>query len=99
MPRMILSVALAVVAGLIQAEASAQAPASDAIRLHPKNPHYFLFRGKAVALVTSGEHYGAVLNPDFDYRKYLDTLREGWAQLHPDIWRQLRGSARKIVWD
>jgi hypothetical protein len=46
------------------------------IRLHPKNPHYFLFRGKAVALVTSGEHYGAVLNPDFDYRKYLDTLEK-----------------------
>ena len=27
-----------------------------------------------MALVGSGEHYGAVLNGDFDYRKYLDTL-------------------------
>ena len=45
------------------------------ISLHPKNPHYFLFRGKAVALVTSGEHYGAVLNADFDYRRYLATLQ------------------------
>jgi len=44
------------------------------IRLHPKNPHYFLFRGKAVALISSGEHYGAVLNLDFDYRRYLATL-------------------------
>src|SRR5580692_6459104 len=44
------------------------------IRLHPKNPHYFLYRGKAVALVTSGEHYGAVMNADFDYRRYLATL-------------------------
>jgi hypothetical protein len=76
MPRMILSVALAVVAGLIQAEASAQAPASDAIRLHPQNPHYFLFRGNAVVLITNGEHYGAVMNPDFDYKKYLDTLQK-----------------------
>jgi hypothetical protein len=32
------------------------------------------FRGKPTALVTSGEHYGAVLNLDFDYAKYLDTL-------------------------
>src|SRR3982751_6219517 len=45
------------------------------ISLHPKNPHYFLFRGKAVALVTSGEHYGAVLNADFDYHRYLTTLQ------------------------
>lgn len=44
------------------------------IRLHPKNPHYFLFRGKAVALITSGEHYGAVINADFDFHKYLATL-------------------------
>jgi hypothetical protein len=27
-----------------------------------------------VALITSGEHYGAVLNGAFDYRRYLDTL-------------------------
>src|SRR5271163_5149113 len=45
------------------------------IRLHPANPHYFRFRGKAIALITSGEHYGAVLNRDFDYRRYLDTLQ------------------------
>jgi hypothetical protein len=50
------------------------AAAADPIRLHPANPHYFLFRGKPVVLVTSGEHYGAVLNQDFDYRKYLETL-------------------------
>jgi hypothetical protein len=45
------------------------------LRLHPKNPHYFLFRGNAVALITSGEHYGAVLNADFNYRRYLSTLQ------------------------
>src|SRR5256884_9049566 len=46
----------------------------EAIKLHPKNPHYFLFRGKPTVLITSGEHYGAVLNLDFDYTRYLDTL-------------------------
>lgn len=52
---------------------------NSALSLHPANPHYFLFRGKPTVLITSGEHYAAVLNPDFDYRKYLDTLhREGF---------------------
>lgn len=45
------------------------------LRLHPDNPHYFLFRGKPTILLTSGEHYGAVLNLDFDYIRYLDELR------------------------
>jgi hypothetical protein len=45
------------------------------ISLHPQNPHYFLYRGKPAVLITSGEHYGAVLNLDFDYAKYLDTLQ------------------------
>ncbi len=47
---------------------------AEPIRLHPKNPHYFLFRGKPTVLVTSGEHYGSVLNAGFDYKKYLATL-------------------------
>ncbi len=48
------------------------------LALHPENPHYFLFRGKPALVITSGEHYGAVLNLDFDYTRYLDTLaRDG----------------------
>jgi len=53
---------------------AALARAEVPISLHPDNPHYFLFRGKPTALITSGEHYGAVLNLDFDYVKYLGTL-------------------------
>ena len=45
------------------------------LRLHPDNPRYFLFRGKPTVVITSGEHYGAVLNLDFDYRRYFDTLK------------------------
>jgi hypothetical protein len=41
---------------------------------HPENPRYFLFRGKPAFLITSGEHYGAVLNADFGYVPYLDEL-------------------------
>jgi hypothetical protein len=44
------------------------------IALHPINPHYFLFRDQPTALVTSGEHYGALLNLDFDYETYFATL-------------------------
>src|SRR5437763_3819747 len=47
---------------------------TEPISLHPENPHYFLFRGKPTVLLTSGEHYGAVLNLDFNYVEYLDTL-------------------------
>jgi len=48
--------------------------ADGPIRLHPDNPHYFLWQDRPTLLVTSGEHYGAVLNLDFDFRTYLDTL-------------------------
>jgi hypothetical protein len=50
-------------------------PAAAPIRLHPDNPHYFLWGGRPTILITSGEHYGAVLNLDFDYRRYLDELK------------------------
>ncbi|HEX6987177.1 MAG TPA: cellulase family glycosylhydrolase [Planctomycetaceae bacterium] len=55
---------------------AAAAPAAEPLALHPENPHYLVFRGKPALLVTSGEHYGAVLNRDFDYVKYLDTLAD-----------------------
>ena len=50
--------------------------AAQSLALHPENPRYFLFRGEPTVLITSGEHYGAVLNLDFDFRKYLETLAE-----------------------
>ncbi len=53
---------------------AAASHAAEPIRLHPANPHYFEFRGKVIALITSGEHYGSVLNGAFDYRRYLATL-------------------------
>lgn len=44
------------------------------IALLPENPRYFRFRGKPAFLLTSGEHYGAILNGEFDYLPYLDEL-------------------------
>ncbi|MEL6650720.1 MAG: hypothetical protein AAFQ87_07960 [Bacteroidota bacterium] len=44
------------------------------IALHPQNPHYFLYQGQPTVLVTSAEHYGALINQAFDYETYLGTL-------------------------
>ncbi len=44
------------------------------LSLHPKNQRVFEFQGRPTLLITSGEHYGAVLNLDFDYVPYLDEL-------------------------
>ena len=42
------------------------------ISLHPENPRYFLYKGRPRVLVTATEHYGAVLNRNFDYVRYLE---------------------------
>jgi hypothetical protein len=68
--------------GAVVADADARASVRRAaqnsdqspIALHADNPHYFQWRGRPTILITSGEHYGAVMNLDFDYRRYLDTL-------------------------
>ena len=39
------------------------------IAVHPVNPHYFYYKNEPAVLITSGEHYGAVLNLDFNYKK------------------------------
>jgi hypothetical protein len=69
--------ALLVALAMMAAASAPSIAAQDAepIRLDPVNPHYFFFQGKTVALVSSGEHYGAVLNADFDYQRYLATLQ------------------------
>jgi hypothetical protein len=46
------------------------------ISLNAENPHYFSYKGNPTVLITSGEHYGAVMNPDFDYKTYLKTLQK-----------------------
>ncbi len=59
----------------IQSPAYSQHPTADPLRLDTDNPHYVRFRGKATVLVGSTEHYGSVMNLDFDYLQYLDTLK------------------------
>jgi hypothetical protein len=48
---------------------------SEPIKVHPANSHYFLFKGQPTVLITSAEHYGGVLNKDFNYVAYFDALK------------------------
>ena len=72
--------------------ATSAAFAREPLKLDPVNPHYFLFRGKPAVLVTSGEHYGAVLNLDFNYVPYLDEL----ARNHLNLTRTFTGVYREV---
>lgn len=47
----------------------------ETLKINEKNSHYFSFRGKPAILMGSTEHYGALMNLDFDYEKYLDELQ------------------------
>src|SRR5450432_527100 len=77
---------------LLPALLAVAAASAQPLRLHPENPHYFLFAGQPTVLITSGEHYGAVLNGDFDYMRYLDTLRAD----HLNLTRTFSGSYREV---
>lgn len=76
------------------------APAAEKpIALHPDNPHYFLFRGRPAVLITSGEHYGAVLNRDFDYLPYLNELQArkfNLTRTFSGVYREVPGSFRIV---
>jgi hypothetical protein len=48
-------------------QASGSIRAEPPLSLCPENGHYFFWRGKPTILVTSGEHYGAVLNLDYSF--------------------------------
>src|SRR5512145_2675393 len=77
---------------LVLVLAAAGAAAHPPLARHPDNPRYFLFGGKPTVLVTSGEHYGAVLNLDFDYLCYLDALAKDGLNLT----RVFSGTYREI---
>jgi hypothetical protein len=90
---------------LIMMSAAAQTSSSDSLlrpvlaegplQIHPENPRYFKFRGKPAVLITSGEHYGAVINLDFNYIAYLDELaryRFNLTRIFSGTYREVAGS-------
>lgn len=43
--------------------------------VHPNNHRVFMYQGKPMKILTSAEHYGAVVNGDFDYDAYLKEMQ------------------------
>ncbi len=74
---LLLAVLFSVAAGFLPFKLLPATPTEPAkpISLNPENPHYFLFRGRPTVLITSTEHYGAVMNMDFYYPLYLNQLQ------------------------
>ena len=58
-------------AHVVAADAEKYSQRSQPIRIHPQNARLFEFRGKPLVLLTPTEHYGAVFNRPFDFRRYL----------------------------
>jgi hypothetical protein len=46
------------------------------VGIYTDNPHYFFYKGSPLVLIASDHHYGAIIDKDFDYVKYLDYLAE-----------------------
>ncbi len=65
----------------------------EPITVDPSNPHYYLFHGQPTILITSAEHYGALVNLDFDYVAYLNALK-AYGMNYTRIWP---GAVLKMV--
>jgi hypothetical protein len=71
--------------GMKAASSDTPGRSGSVIQVHPRNSHYYLFRGQPTILITSAEHYGAVINKDFDYVTYLNAL-EAYGLNYTRIW-------------
>lgn len=61
---------------------------ADPVTTDPSNHHYYSFHGKPIFLITSAEHYGAVLNQAFNYVAYLDSLKANglnYTRIYPGV--------------
>lgn len=70
------------------------ATAGVPIRLHPENARCFQWHGNPTVLVTSAEHYGALLNGEFDFEPYFDELaahRLNHTRVFSGVYREVPG--------
>jgi len=68
------------------------------INKHPDNPHYFVYKGKPLVLITTDHHYGAVINLDFDYVPFLDRLHEygmNLTRIYPGAYLEMKDQYAK----
>jgi hypothetical protein len=50
--------------------------AAEVLRVSPVNPRYLEWKGQPTVLIGSGEHYGALVNLDFDFQRYFNALKK-----------------------
>jgi Cellulase (glycosyl hydrolase family 5) len=62
---------LTLLLALLTASLTLSAQSANVLRLDIRNAHYLAYLGQPIVLIGSGEHYGSVVNLDFDYKKYL----------------------------
>jgi len=53
---------------------TAEAAGSGPVIVCPSNPHFLEFQGRPIVLIASDHHYGAVIDADFDYGRYLEYM-------------------------
>lgn len=53
-----------------------QSLSAQPISICPDNPHYYFYKDKPIVLITTAEHYGGVVNKEFDYIRYFDMLQK-----------------------
>ncbi|WPU93586.1 hypothetical protein SNE25_30165 [Mucilaginibacter sabulilitoris] len=84
------------------------AAGAQPISLCRDNPHYFFYNGKPTVLITSAEHYGAVINSTPEYKKYFDVLQQHHfnltriftgSYLESNYYQDAPDSARKLNWE
>lgn len=67
---------------------------TDIISVCTQNPHYFSWHGEPAPLITSAEHYGALINTGFDYEQYLDMLAKyelNYTRIYPGAYYEPDG--------
>jgi hypothetical protein len=68
-------------AAAVLLSAAASLAAAEPVRVFDRNPRYFARDGVPLVFVTSDHHYGAVIDGDFDYVRFLDALAAAGANL------------------
>jgi len=54
---------------------------TEPISVCASNPHYFTYKGKPALLISSDHHYGAIIDKDFDFTKFLNYMGDNGMKL------------------
>lgn len=76
LPSFLQSTLFLLIVGLLSTRSRAES--IQPFSVHPANPHCFIYRDMPIHVIASGEHYGALVDRQFDFVRYFDALaRDG----------------------